>query len=432
MGHAFVGRALVVELDHVGGKSGNGAREQHDRHAGLRERLLQLRRQAARRLGQDDAVDAFGEKQAEVDLFLLEVVVAAGDQQGVAGGVRGVFGAAHHFGEERVGDVGHDHAEGLGALLGHAARQQVGLIAERFDRRLDAALQVVADERAVVEDRRHGGHRDAGTLGDVVDVRHAGCTRCVRRHSNTRSAAKRFARLKRLDIDNIGGQAVSLAKRFAVTTGVTTARPMALKLLYRSTRVPPDRTAAALNLTPRALGWDRIHFAVRHLATGAVWTGLSRERGALPGAAARRVRDRAGPAPRIASVRAPTCSAAIRTPCTCRPRTPFRIVARAACEIADARVASTQAARAARDPAGGLRLRDSRRRQRDPPDRRHRAAGVSRRPAADLRSVHAGRQLVVVSAAQARHRRSAARSRSRGDLLFPLPRSERIRLPARL
>ena len=49
------------------------------------------------------------------------------------------------------------------------------------------------------------------------------------------------------------------------------------KLLYRSARVPSGRTAAALNLTPRALGWDRIHFAVRHLAARAAWTGLSRD-----------------------------------------------------------------------------------------------------------------------------------------------------------
>ena len=49
------------------------------------------------------------------------------------------------------------------------------------------------------------------------------------------------------------------------------------RLLYRSARVPPGKTATALNLTPRALGWDRIHFAVRHLAAGAVWSGLSRD-----------------------------------------------------------------------------------------------------------------------------------------------------------
>ena len=44
-------------------------------------------------------------------------------------------------------------------------------------------------------------------------------------------------------------------------------------LLYRSMRVPAGRTGAAVNLTSRALGWDYIHFAVRHLASGAVWSG---------------------------------------------------------------------------------------------------------------------------------------------------------------
>jgi 5-deoxy-glucuronate isomerase len=44
-------------------------------------------------------------------------------------------------------------------------------------------------------------------------------------------------------------------------------------LLYRSTRVPSGRTGAALDLTPRALGWRSIHFAVRHLACGVVWSG---------------------------------------------------------------------------------------------------------------------------------------------------------------
>ena len=121
-------------------KPGDGAREQHDRHAGLRERVLQLRRHAAGRLGQDDAVDALGEEQPQVDLLLLQVVVAAGDEQRVAGGVGGVFGAADDLGKERVGDVGDDHAERLRALLGHAAREQVRLVAERGDGRLRRAL----------------------------------------------------------------------------------------------------------------------------------------------------------------------------------------------------------------------------------------------------------------------------------------------------
>jgi 5-deoxy-glucuronate isomerase len=116
---------------------------------------------------------------------------------------------------------------------------------------------------------------------------------------------------------------------------------MALKLLYRSTPVPPGRNAAALNLTARALGWDRIHFAVRHLAKGAVWTGLSRSqerclvllRGEFEivwsGAS-----HRLGPRADVFS----GYPYAVYLPA----RTPFRIVARAACEIADARVASTK------------------------------------------------------------------------------------------
>ena len=56
-------------------------------------------------------------------------------------------------------------------------------------------------------------------------------------------------------------------------------------------------------------------------------------------------------------------------------------------------------------------LRDPRRRQRDASDRRHRAARVSGRSPAVVRGLHAWRQLVELSAAQARHRRPAAGSR---------------------
>src|SRR5438552_3848039 len=44
-------------------------------------------------------------------------------------------------------------------------------------------------------------------------------------------------------------------------------------LSYRSRAVPQGRTGTAVNLTPRALGWRTIHFAVRHLAAGAAWSG---------------------------------------------------------------------------------------------------------------------------------------------------------------
>ena len=125
---------------------------------------------------------------------------------------------------------------------------------------------------------------------------------------------------------------MALAKRFAI-------QMTRQKLLYRSARVPPGRTAAALNLTPRALGWDRIHFAVHHLAAGAVWSGLSRDeerclvllRGEFEvswSGASHRIGPRAD-----VFLGYPH---AVYLPA----RTPFRVVARVACEIADARAAS--------------------------------------------------------------------------------------------
>jgi 5-deoxy-glucuronate isomerase len=129
---------------------------------------------------------------------------------------------------------------------------------------------------------------------------------------------------------------VSLAKRFAITI---VRRPQTL--LYRSARVPPGRTAAAVNLTPRALGWDRIHFAVRHLAAGAVWTGLPRPEERclilLRGTFDIRWDDdthTVGPRADVFS----SYPHAVYLP----PRTRFRLVARQRCEIADARVASTR------------------------------------------------------------------------------------------
>jgi 5-deoxy-glucuronate isomerase len=112
------------------------------------------------------------------------------------------------------------------------------------------------------------------------------------------------------------------------------------QLLYRSTRVLPGRTGAAINLTPRALGWNYIHFAVRHLAPGAVWSGRtgSEERCLVLLRGDFDVRwdggsHRVGP-------RADVFTAyphAVYLPAGTR----FQIAARQACEIADCRAASS-------------------------------------------------------------------------------------------
>jgi 5-deoxy-glucuronate isomerase len=120
----------------------------------------------------------------------------------------------------------------------------------------------------------------------------------------------------------------------------------AKKLLYRSARRAPGRTAAALDLTPRALGWQRIHFGVRQLTAGAVWSGLSNGeerclvllRGELEvswGDGVARVGPRAD-----VFLGYPH---AVYLPAG----TPFRVTALAASEIADCRAASTPRAGAA-------------------------------------------------------------------------------------
>jgi 5-deoxy-glucuronate isomerase len=113
------------------------------------------------------------------------------------------------------------------------------------------------------------------------------------------------------------------------------------KLLYRSAAVPGGRTAAALSLTPRALGWERIHFAVRHLAAGAAWAGpASRDERCLVllsgefDVSWNGTSHRVGPRVDVFS----GYPHAVYLPA----RMPFRVVARSACEIADARVASTR------------------------------------------------------------------------------------------
>jgi 5-deoxy-glucuronate isomerase len=116
---------------------------------------------------------------------------------------------------------------------------------------------------------------------------------------------------------------------------------MRQQLLYRSKRVSPGRTGAALNLTPSALGWSRIHFAVRHLAAGAEWTGLSRRherclvllRGLFDVSWGGRL-FRVGPRADV-FVAYPH---AVYLPAG----TAFRVVARDACEIADCRAPASR------------------------------------------------------------------------------------------
>jgi len=112
--------------------------------------------------------------------------------------------------------------------------------------------------------------------------------------------------------------------------------------LYASATVRVGRTGAALDLSRRAFGWTSIHFAVRHLAAGDVWSGRTggEERCLvlLRGLFDARWSDQwhhVGPRADVFS----------DYPCAVYlgPRTTFRIVAERDCEIADCRAPSSHA-----------------------------------------------------------------------------------------
>ncbi len=107
-------------------------------------------------------------------------------------------------------------------------------------------------------------------------------------------------------------------------------------LLYSSRTIGAGRSGAAIELSPRALGWRTIHFAVRQLAPSSTWRGLSKReerclvllRGAFAMECGGRV-FQVGP-------RADVFAAyphAVYVP----PGAPFRVRALEACEIADCR-----------------------------------------------------------------------------------------------
>jgi 5-deoxy-glucuronate isomerase len=125
------------------------------------------------------------------------------------------------------------------------------------------------------------------------------------------------------------------------STPHTSIRP---PLLYRSAPPRAGRTGLALNLTPRALGWTSIHFAIRRLAARAAWAPRSaREERCLVLLRGRFEISWNGGTRGVVGPRADVFDAyphAVYLPA----RTAFQVVAREPCEIADCRTLTVSGA----------------------------------------------------------------------------------------
>ena len=117
----------------------------------------------------DHAENALVDQRLEVRALLLRGLVGVADQHAVAGFEGLVLDRADQLAEVRVLDVGHDDADGGGALAPQVAGEDVGPVVELLDRALHARPVRLADARIAVQHARDGGGRDRGVASHVGD-----------------------------------------------------------------------------------------------------------------------------------------------------------------------------------------------------------------------------------------------------------------------
>ena len=145
-----------------------GAVHQHGVHAGLLQVVDQ--RVVARGDGHHQPVDLL--RQHALDHRPRERVVHhVGHEHEVAARRGAGLDALQDGREHRVGDVRHQHADGVGAAGAQGRGRAVGPVAQALRRLFDHAQHFFADQRALVriERARHGRHMHAGGLRDIAD-----------------------------------------------------------------------------------------------------------------------------------------------------------------------------------------------------------------------------------------------------------------------
>ena len=99
----------------------------------------------------------------EMVALSFEISVAVAEDHVAAIAPRDVLGASDDEGEERVRNIGDDHAHRL------APGDSPWDVAEFRDRTLDAAPRRLADPRLTIDDTRHRHRRDLRQTGNIAD-----------------------------------------------------------------------------------------------------------------------------------------------------------------------------------------------------------------------------------------------------------------------
>jgi len=141
------GRALALLVVHRDGGERvvlRGAVHQDDRDVALGR--LGEDRAAGDRGGEHEPVHVPGPHLVEDQLLLGQVIVGVAEQRDVAVLGEAVIDAAHDGGEQRVVEVGDQHADRVRAAGPQAARDRVGPVAEAAGGLADPAGRLLADQ----------------------------------------------------------------------------------------------------------------------------------------------------------------------------------------------------------------------------------------------------------------------------------------------
>ncbi len=131
----------------------------------------EIERADARRRHQD-AIDTPLLERADGAQLAVGIAVAGGQDDGVLSRNGELLDAADHLADERVGNAGDHHPEGVGAPRDEAASDGADGVALLGGDLLDEFAGLGVHQRAVAQGARNGGMGDVRGSGDILDGNH--------------------------------------------------------------------------------------------------------------------------------------------------------------------------------------------------------------------------------------------------------------------
>ena len=196
-----------------------------DRHIEPMQTLDDLRIGSFRG-AQQQPVDAMLAHPLDEAVLTRRRLAGIGEKRHPAGAIERFIGSRRQFGIERIGDFADDEPDGVGVARPEVGGGAIIDIAERVDRGLHARAGRRRGQRIVAQHERHGGGRNAGVFGDVLQgyarsrshsrpapAPAGSALKSIRSRTRGRFAVARIADLDRSKLPRAGALSRSPARR---------------------------------------------------------------------------------------------------------------------------------------------------------------------------------------------------------------------------